>query len=73
VKPVPRTFGTPAPRLSQQGFAVFFQGTDELPSAGSPLALSKDATDQAQYVTLIEEDEPSIKGVGRHMGYHRTA
>jgi len=58
-------FRDTAPRLSQQGFAVF-QGTDELPSLKS-LALSKDANDQAQYVALIEEHEPSIKELADNM------
>lgn len=54
-----------APRLSQKGFAVF-EATEELPSLKA-LALSKDANEQAMYVTLIEEDEPTIRELADNM------
>jgi ParB/RepB/Spo0J family partition protein len=54
-----------APRLSQKGFAVF-EASEELPPLKS-LALSEDATEQAQFVALIEEDEPAIKELADSM------
>jgi ParB family transcriptional regulator, chromosome partitioning protein len=58
-------FRDTAPRLSQKGFAVF-DSKEGSPSLKS-LALSKDATEQAHYVGLIEEDEPSIKELADNM------
>jgi ParB/RepB/Spo0J family partition protein len=54
-----------APRLSQQGYAVFGAAKDH-PSLVS-LALSNDATEQAQYVGLIEEGEPAIRELADNM------
>jgi ParB/RepB/Spo0J family partition protein len=54
-----------APRLSDQGWKVF-EGTKEHPSLIS-LALSEDATEQGQFVTLIGENESTIKELADNM------
>src|SRR5436190_4318794 len=54
-----------APRLSDKGWRVF-EATKGQPSLIS-LALSTDATKQAEYVTLIEENEPTIKELADNM------
>lgn len=54
-----------APRLSQKGWSVF-EDTADLPSLKT-LALSKDATEQARYVALIDEEEPSVKELADNM------
>jgi ParB/RepB/Spo0J family partition protein len=52
-------------QLSDLGWGVFEAGK-ERPSLVS-LALSKDATEQAQYVALIEDHEPTIKELADNM------
>lgn len=54
------------PWLSQLRFGIF-QGTMEKPKSLVAMALSGDAQEQAEFVTLIEEKEPSIKELADNM------
>lgn len=55
-----------APWLSKRGYAIF-QPTDTQQRSLASLALSEDAQDQAEYVRLIEENEPSVKELADNM------
>jgi ParB/RepB/Spo0J family partition protein len=53
------------PRLTKQGYGVF--QSEKQPHSLVSLALSEDAQQQAEYVKLIEENEPAIKELADNM------
>ena len=54
------------PSLSQLGYGIF-RGTTANPKSLMSMALSDDAQQQAEFVTLIENKEPSIKELADNM------
>ncbi len=54
------------PWLSQLGYGIF-QDTKDKPKSLVSMALSEDAQEQAEFVALIEEKEPSIKELADNM------
>jgi ParB-like nuclease domain len=55
-----------APWLSKRGYSIF-QPTDTQQHSLASLALSDDSQQQAEYVSLIEQNEPTIKELSDNM------
>src|ERR1051325_1142485 len=54
------------PTLNQLGYGIF-QGTNDKPKSLVSMALSEDAQEQAEFVALIEENEPTVKELADNM------